>query len=147
MPKRRPIAEDLRGASRLVIDATTGTTSVVQQMHHTIASRSPFAWPVQQVSGIVYASIRGVTRAVGAANRSNPVAIVIPCHRVIGADGTLTGYGGGLPRKRWLLEHERRAVGAQLTLELAGKTCRSAPRRAPPQVDPGGKPPARRFAH
>jgi methylated-DNA-[protein]-cysteine S-methyltransferase len=45
-------------------------------------------------------------RAVGLANGSNPIAIVVPCHRVIGADGSLTGYGGGLPRKRWLLEHE-----------------------------------------
>ena len=47
------------------------------------------------------------TRAVGTANGSNPVAIVVPCHRVIGANGTLTGYGGGLHRKRWLLAHER----------------------------------------
>ena len=45
-------------------------------------------------------------RAVGAANGANPVPIVLPCHRVIGADGSLTGYGGGLPRKRWLLRHE-----------------------------------------
>ncbi len=45
-------------------------------------------------------------RAVGLANGSNPIAIVVPCHRVIGADGTLTGFGGGLPRKRWLLSHE-----------------------------------------
>lgn len=45
-------------------------------------------------------------RAVGLANGSNPVALVVPCHRVIGADGSLTGYGGGLHRKRWLLEHE-----------------------------------------
>jgi methylated-DNA-[protein]-cysteine S-methyltransferase len=48
-------------------------------------------------------------RAVGAANGANPVGVVIPCHRVIGGDGALTGYGGGLERKRWLLEHERRA--------------------------------------
>jgi methylated-DNA-[protein]-cysteine S-methyltransferase len=47
-------------------------------------------------------------RAVGAANGANPIAIVVPCHRVIGADGSLTGYGGGLTRKRWLLAHERR---------------------------------------
>jgi methylated-DNA-[protein]-cysteine S-methyltransferase len=46
-------------------------------------------------------------RAVGLANGKNPVGIVVPCHRVIGADGSLTGYGGGLERKRWLLEHER----------------------------------------
>jgi len=45
-------------------------------------------------------------RAVGLANGQNPIAIVIPCHRVIGADGSLTGFGGGLPRKRWLLHHE-----------------------------------------
>jgi methylated-DNA-[protein]-cysteine S-methyltransferase len=45
-------------------------------------------------------------RAVGAANGRNPVAIIVPCHRVIGADGSLTGYGGGLERKRFLLDHE-----------------------------------------
>jgi methylated-DNA-[protein]-cysteine S-methyltransferase len=47
-------------------------------------------------------------RAVGLANGSNPIPIVIPCHRVIGSDGSLTGYGGGLERKRWLLAHEGR---------------------------------------
>lgn len=46
------------------------------------------------------------TRAVGLANGKNPVAVVIPCHRVIGANGSLTGYAGGLMRKRWLLDHE-----------------------------------------
>jgi len=45
-------------------------------------------------------------RAVGLANAANPVAIVVPCHRVIGTDGSLTGYGGGISRKRWLLVHE-----------------------------------------
>jgi methylated-DNA-[protein]-cysteine S-methyltransferase len=49
----------------------------------------------------------GASRAVGLANGRNPVSIVIPCHRVIGADGSLTGYGGGLERKQWLLQHER----------------------------------------
>jgi methylated-DNA-[protein]-cysteine S-methyltransferase len=52
------------------------------------------------------------SRAVGLANGSNPVGIVVPCHRVIGANGALTGYGGGIERKRWLLKHE----GAQLSL-------------------------------
>jgi methylated-DNA-[protein]-cysteine S-methyltransferase len=46
-------------------------------------------------------------RAVGLANGANPIGIVVPCHRVIGADGSLTGYGGGIERKRWLLAHER----------------------------------------
>jgi methylated-DNA-[protein]-cysteine S-methyltransferase len=45
-------------------------------------------------------------RAVGLANGSNPISVVVPCHRVIGANGSLTGYGGGLERKRWLLNHE-----------------------------------------
>jgi methylated-DNA-[protein]-cysteine S-methyltransferase len=68
-------------------------------------------------------------RAVGLANGSNPIAVVVPCHRVIGADGSLTGYGGGLERKRWLLEHEgvdlrklrhsaRSRPGDQLTLGI-----------------------------
>ena len=47
------------------------------------------------------------SRAVGAANGRNPLAIIVPCHRLIGASGALTGYGGGLPAKRWLLDHER----------------------------------------
>lgn len=52
-------------------------------------------------------------RVVGAANGRNPISIVVPCHRVIGADGSLTGYGGGLPRKRALLDLERRVVGGK----------------------------------
>jgi methylated-DNA-[protein]-cysteine S-methyltransferase len=60
----------------------------------------------------------GAARAVGLANGRNPIAIVIPCHRVIGADGRLTGYGGGLERKAWLLRHE---AGA-LELPAAGST-------------------------
>ncbi len=47
------------------------------------------------------------TRAVGAANGRNPLPIIVPCHRVIGADGSLTGFGGGIERKRWLLAHEQ----------------------------------------
>jgi methylated-DNA-[protein]-cysteine S-methyltransferase len=54
-------------------------------------------------------------RAVGLANGANPIALVVPCHRVIGADGSLTGYGGGLHRKRWLLAHE----GARFSDPLA----------------------------
>jgi methylated-DNA-[protein]-cysteine S-methyltransferase len=55
------------------------------------------------------------TRAVGQANNRNPIAVIIPCHRVVGSDRSLTGYGGGLERKRWLLAHEARLVGAVLT--------------------------------
>jgi methylated-DNA-[protein]-cysteine S-methyltransferase len=51
-------------------------------------------------------------RALGHANGSNPISVVVPCHRVIGANGSLTGYGGGLERKRWLLQHEGAALKA-----------------------------------
>jgi methylated-DNA-[protein]-cysteine S-methyltransferase len=51
----------------------------------------------------------GAARAVGSANARNPISLVVPCHRVIGSAGALIGYGGGLSRKRWLLDHEARA--------------------------------------
>ena len=50
----------------------------------------------------------GASRAVGLANGANPIAIIVPCHRVIGSSGSLVGYGGGLDRKTWLIDHERR---------------------------------------
>ena len=53
-------------------------------------------------------------RALGAANGANPVCIVLPCHRVIGADGSLTGFGGGLPTKQWLLDHEARLAAGNM---------------------------------
>jgi AraC family transcriptional regulator of adaptative response/methylated-DNA-[protein]-cysteine methyltransferase len=71
-------------------------------------SYSEIARDVERPSGI---------RAVGRANGANQIVIVIPCHRVIGADGSLTGYGGGLWRKRWLLEHEHR-----MTARRGGET-------------------------
>jgi methylated-DNA-[protein]-cysteine S-methyltransferase len=53
---------------------------------------------------------RRKARAVGAANGRNPISIVVPCHRVVGADGALTGFAGGLETKAWLLDHERRVL-------------------------------------
>jgi len=66
------------------------------------------AWGTTTTYGALAAKLgrRGASRAVGLANGQNPVPIVLPCHRVIGAGGKLTGYGGGLPTKEWLLKHE-----------------------------------------
>jgi AraC family transcriptional regulator of adaptative response/methylated-DNA-[protein]-cysteine methyltransferase len=61
---------------------------------------------------------KDAARAVAHANASNRIAIVIPCHRVIGSDGKLVGYGGGLKRKRWLLDHEKKYSGKAVDLSL-----------------------------
>ena len=63
-------------------------------------------WSYAQLAGKI--GNPKASRAVGLANGRNPIPIIVPCHRVIGANGTLTGYGGGLPRKHWLLAHEQR---------------------------------------
>ena len=65
---------------------------------------------------------KAASRAVGAANGANPIPIVVPCHRVIGADGSLTGFGSGLPRKRWLLDHEARFINKKPSERSEGFT-------------------------
>jgi methylated-DNA-[protein]-cysteine S-methyltransferase len=60
-------------------------------------------------------------RAVASANGQNKISIIIPCHRVIGTDGSLTGYAGGLWRKKWLLEHEDNLVGKEKQLNFFGE--------------------------
>lgn len=72
----------------------------------------PFAatWSYGQLAAAI--GQPSAARAVGAANGKNPIPIIVPCHRVIGADGSATGYGGGLPIKRWLLDHEAAVAGA-----------------------------------
>ena len=93
-------------------------------------------------------------RAVGAANGRNPIGIVVPCHRVIGADGSLTGYGGGIDRKRWLLLHERNVLGQlRVTAPVAAsqvsvppaKRCTATPSPAlsPPTDNPAHRAPPR----
>ena len=73
----------------------------------------------RQAAGL---GIPTAARAIGAANGANPVCIVLPCHRVIGSDGSLTGFGGGLPVKRWLLDHEARVLASWSSpVSLEGK--------------------------
>ena len=62
----------------------------------------------------------GSSRAVGLANNQNPIPIIVPCHRVINADGSLGGFGGGVDRKQWLLRHEGAAAAAQRSLLFEG---------------------------
>lgn len=117
-------AEWVRGENAILADATKQLTEYFAR------SRTAFDLPLdasgtafeQQVwellRGIPYGSTTSygalarrlgdptASRAVGAANGKNPIPIVVPCHRVIGSNGQLTGFGGGLDRKRWLLEHE-----------------------------------------
>jgi methylated-DNA-[protein]-cysteine S-methyltransferase len=78
--------------------------------------RIPFAatWSYGQLAAAI--GKPSASRAVGAANGRNPLPIIVPCHRVIGQDGSLTGFGGGLPTKRWLLAHESGIVAPPLPL-------------------------------
>ena len=107
IPAVRQLEEYFRGERRefTVRLATAGT--VFQKRVWTELGKIPFG-ATATYGGIAAAMDRpGAARAVGRANHLNPAAIVIPCHRVIGANSELMGYGGGLWRKRWLLEHER----------------------------------------
>ncbi len=115
---RRVAASNPGGLSNKLHDYFAGNLSVINDLP-TETAGTPFqraVWkalreiPCGQV--IHYGQLAellgraGAARAVGAANGSNPISIVVPCHRVIGRNGTLTGYAGGVQRKEWLLRHE-----------------------------------------
>ena len=90
-------------------------TEFQKQTWHMLA-KIPFGekWSYGQVANEI--GLPKAVRAVGAANGRNPISIILPCHRVIGRNGTLTGFGGGLPTKQWLLEHEGGKSVAQASL-------------------------------
>jgi methylated-DNA-[protein]-cysteine S-methyltransferase len=100
---RRYFDGDVRAIEAIPVD--TGGTPFQQQVWHTLR-RIPAGqtWSYADLAAAI--GRPSATRAVGAANGANPVGVVLPCHRVIGSNGSLTGYGGGLPRKVWLLRHE-----------------------------------------
>jgi methylated-DNA-[protein]-cysteine S-methyltransferase len=100
---RRYFDGDVRAIEAIPLD--TGGTPFQQQVWHTLR-RIPAGqtWSYADMAAAI--GRPSATRAVGAANGANPVGVVLPCHRVIGSNGSLTGYGGGLPRKVWLLRHE-----------------------------------------
>lgn len=97
-------AGDLRAIAR--IDCATNGTPFQQQVWNALRS-IPLGTTWSYGALAVRIGNAAAVRAVGLANGANPIAVVVPCHRVIGTDGSLTGYGGGLARKRWLLAHEK----------------------------------------
>ncbi|QKH37060.1 methylated-DNA--[protein]-cysteine S-methyltransferase [Achromobacter pestifer] len=108
-PARRALLDYFDGDVRAIdaLDVATGGTDfqrLVWQALREIAGGQPISYGI--LAGRIGRS--SAVRAVGLANGANPVGIVVPCHRVVGADASLTGYGGGLHRKRWLLDHEAR---------------------------------------
>ncbi|HYT68048.1 MAG TPA: methylated-DNA--[protein]-cysteine S-methyltransferase [Vicinamibacterales bacterium] len=111
---RQPLPETGAVLTRYFDGDTTAIDTVPVELNGTAFQKNVWA-ALRRIpcgSTISYAELArrigepAAVRAVGAANGANPVAVVVPCHRVIGADGSLTGYGGGLDRKKWLLTHE-----------------------------------------
>ncbi|HEY8518305.1 MAG TPA: methylated-DNA--[protein]-cysteine S-methyltransferase [Candidatus Binatia bacterium] len=113
---RRYLAGDLRALDEIPVE--TGGTEFQRRVWQALREIPP---GTTTTYGALAARLGQptATRAVGLANGSNPVGVVVPCHRVIGADGSLTGYGGGLFRKRWLLEHEGVVLPEQRELSSA----------------------------
>ena len=109
------------------IETATGGTDFQRQVWAALR-RIPVGHTVSYGSLAASIGRPDAVRAVGLANGANPIAIVVPCHRVIGADGSLTGFGGGIDRKRWLLAHERAG-----TASAVPRSSRQAPvsQRAP----------------
>ncbi len=82
------------------------TGTAFQEKIWQLLTTIPYGETVSYKSIAEHIQVPKAVRAVGLANGKNPISIIIPCHRVIGANGKLVGYGGGLPRKQWLLAHE-----------------------------------------
>ncbi len=119
---RLPPIDHMEEELRAYFDGRSAGFSTPLALHGSAFTRSVWDELIAIPSGVtrayneVAAAIGrpAAVRAVARANGANQIGIVIPCHRVIGADGTLTGYGGGLWRKRWLIEHERRTTKSSL---------------------------------
>ena len=126
-------ASDPGGATRALRDYFVGDLDALDRLEVADAGGTPFQRRVWRAlrdircgTTLSYGELARrigqpqAVRAVGLANGQNPINLVVPCHRVIGADGALTGYGGGLRRKRWLLSHERALPELELPLAAPG---------------------------
>lgn len=104
---RRQLAEFFSGQRRTFDLPLSGEGTLFQRRVWTTLQEIPFGKTWSYTDLAKRTGRPAAMRAVGAANGRNPISIIVPCHRVIGADGSLTGYGGGLRAKKWLLDHER----------------------------------------
>ena len=103
--------EEYFAGTRIEFDlplAATGTQ--FQQAAWQVLTTIPYGTTLSYAQQAAAMGRPTATRAVGAANGRNPLPIVVPCHRVIGSNGTLTGFAGGVPTKQWLLNHERAVI-------------------------------------
>ena len=114
---RRQLGEYFAGKRRDFDLECAPAGTPFQQRAWAALQRIPFGRTVSYQDQAVRLGDHKATRAVGAANGRNPIPIVIPCHRVIGKNGKLTGFGGGLDTKKWLLDHERRVLGERTLFE------------------------------
>jgi methylated-DNA-[protein]-cysteine S-methyltransferase len=107
---RRQLDDYFAGRRRTFAVEMRGAGTVFQQSVWAALREIPYGetWSYGQLAARL--GRPAASRAVGAANGQNPLSILVPCHRVVGANGSLTGYGGGLPAKRWLLELERSGI-------------------------------------
>jgi methylated-DNA-[protein]-cysteine S-methyltransferase len=111
---RRELEEYFAG-TRISFDVSLDPVGTDFQQRAWLALRSiPFGETVSYGEQAARIGDKRMARAVGAANGKNPISIIVPCHRVVGSDGSLTGFAGGIDAKRFLLDHERRVAGHSL---------------------------------
>ena len=113
---RRQVAEYSAGKRQIFEFDLLPEGADFEQLVWKALSDIPFGRTVSYGAIAKTIGLPGAARAVGAANNANPIALIVPCHRVIGSDGALVGFGGGLLLKRKLLEHEARVCGTRYDL-------------------------------
>jgi methylated-DNA-[protein]-cysteine S-methyltransferase len=116
---RAYLAGDLAAVDHIAVE--TGGTRFQQRVWRALR-RIPAGHTMSYGALARALGVGAAARAVGAANGRNPISLVVPCHRLIGGDAALTGYGGGLWRKRWLLCHEGAAPGAEKARSAGGRS-------------------------
>ena len=116
---RAYLAGDLTALDRIQVE--TGGTRFQQKVWRALR-RIPAGGTMTYGALARSLGLGAAARAIGAANGRNPISLVVPCHRLIGGDGELTGYGGGLWRKRWLLSHEGARPGPASARPAAGRS-------------------------